>query len=448
MTPTAPDARVHLDTHPVHCSAVVATVAGTAAAEVRARLTSDGWHPVAANAPVLVLVRIDREEPYWAEQTAKALAADGVRVDISPRLREAMDEEWSWAFYPMPWCTRDEMREVSDQAQQLYDAIRTGRLQIHAHAHDGHTTVAVGTYATGLSVHLHGEDHLRCENYPYDDTDGSKDQAIKDFRRLYGDAVRVGPAPLTTAEREADQARGPLTQPTVTGRPLNVPVYLADPADPEATLDQFLDKNRTWEKHDRWPSEATYALHESLVYGIELHHPHAPGPRDDLWAVAAYKTPVGDRIWRATATAGTPEGIITTLLEAVADEHDWSRTAWATSTTTSDRKPVLPLLDGYSWDESVTDTGSVWASPDGGCRIRHDQRSTWSVNGGEDPQRPSWAMQFSEHTPPEVIQQVVFELAEGLGPRRPGALRSPAARSAPATRPPVPGPHLPPGRGR
>lgn len=38
MTPTAPDARVRLDTHPTHDSAVVATVTGPEAPELVARL--------------------------------------------------------------------------------------------------------------------------------------------------------------------------------------------------------------------------------------------------------------------------------------------------------------------------------------------------------------------------------------------------------------------------
>ncbi|MGW8722504.1 hypothetical protein ACWGNR_24805 [Streptomyces althioticus] len=65
--------------------------------------------------------------------------------------------------YPMPWLTRSEIREVSSEAQKIHDDLRNGRLLIHAHAHDGHTTVAVGTYLHrgGKSVYLHGEDHLR-----------------------------------------------------------------------------------------------------------------------------------------------------------------------------------------------------------------------------------------------------------------------------------------------
>ncbi|MEH0628490.1 hypothetical protein [Streptomyces stelliscabiei] len=49
----------------------------------------------------------------------------------------------------MHWLTRAEVREVSNAAQTIYDDIRHGRLIIHAHAHDGWTTVAIGTYLDG-----------------------------------------------------------------------------------------------------------------------------------------------------------------------------------------------------------------------------------------------------------------------------------------------------------
>jgi hypothetical protein len=47
-----------------------------------------------------------------------------------------MDKEWTWANYPMPWCTRSEFREVSSEAQKIHDDIRHGQLLIHAHAHE------------------------------------------------------------------------------------------------------------------------------------------------------------------------------------------------------------------------------------------------------------------------------------------------------------------------
>ncbi|MEU3008117.1 hypothetical protein [Streptomyces sp. NPDC007020] len=80
MTSPAPDAQVRLDTHPTHASAVIAIVTGPDTAEIVAVLEADAWHTVAE--ATLVLVRIDREEPHWAQKTADRLTADGVTVAI------------------------------------------------------------------------------------------------------------------------------------------------------------------------------------------------------------------------------------------------------------------------------------------------------------------------------------------------------------------------------
>ncbi|MFD9784406.1 hypothetical protein ACFWXZ_26245 [[Kitasatospora] papulosa] len=65
---------------------------------------------------------------------SRTLAADGITVEITPKLREAMAEEWTWPNYPMHWCTRSEIRQVSNEAQKIHDDIRHGHLLIHAHA--------------------------------------------------------------------------------------------------------------------------------------------------------------------------------------------------------------------------------------------------------------------------------------------------------------------------
>ncbi|MFD6333788.1 hypothetical protein ACFWGI_29975 [Streptomyces niveus] len=106
--------------------------------------------------------------------------------EITPRLQEAIDEEWTWANYPMPWCSRAEIREVSDAAQKIHDDIRHGRLLIHAH-----TTIAVGTYLdTGKSVYLHGENHLRQIANTFD----SPARALTAFEDMHADTMRPGPA--------------------------------------------------------------------------------------------------------------------------------------------------------------------------------------------------------------------------------------------------------------
>lgn len=82
-------------------------------------------------------------------------------VDITDQLQEEIDTDWTWANHPMTWLDRDEIRIVSADAQKIHDGIASGLLGLHLHAHDGHTTCAVGTYQHADSVHLHGENHLR-----------------------------------------------------------------------------------------------------------------------------------------------------------------------------------------------------------------------------------------------------------------------------------------------
>ncbi|CAO0837420.1 hypothetical protein SMICM17S_11129 [Streptomyces microflavus] len=279
------DAHVVLDVHPTHSSAVTATLTGTQARIAHMGLEAADWTVVADN--VLALVRIDSEEPYWAQDAALHLASEGITVEIAPRLQEAMDEEWTWANYPMPWYTRSEVREVSNEAQKIYDDIRHGQLLIHAHAHDGYTTVAVGTYLgrTGKSVYLHGEDHLRM----IADTFDSPAQAMLAFEKTHGAEMRTGPAPLTDTERSAAEARTPLALTTAKPEPAppapeSVPVYLADAGDHAALLDTFLDahgdfgKWRTWSDETHTPSTSPRPCASSTSTKPRPARPHGPLP--------------------------------------------------------------------------------------------------------------------------------------------------------------------------
>ncbi|CAL9460035.1 hypothetical protein [Streptomyces sp. enrichment culture] len=279
------DAHVRLDTHPTHPSAVQAVLTGSQAHVALMALEAACWSVAATG--VLVLARIDHEEPYWAADTAKHLIAEGITVEVTPRLQEAIDEEWTWPNYPMPWCTRSEIREVSDQAQKIHDDIRHGHLLIHAHAHDGHTTVAVGTYLHrgGKSVYLHGEDHLR----QIADTFGSPAQALLAFEKVHAAEMRPGPAPLTDTERAAIEARSVFDGTTAksessTSEPETVPVHLADAGDHDALLDTFLDTHSEFEKWRTWSDETTHAIHESQTLRIERVHEtppaksHGPSP--------------------------------------------------------------------------------------------------------------------------------------------------------------------------
>jgi hypothetical protein len=216
MTSPAPtDAHVRLDTHPEHPSAITATLTGPRQDLALRLLLEAGFEAVGHQ--TLVMARIDNEEPYWAHKTAQTLTANGIPTQITDRLRAAIDEEWTWANYPWPWCTRQEIREASNDAQKIHDDIRHGRLLVHAHAQDGEATVAVATYLDSSEcVYLHGQDHLRHGASTFD----SLAHGFTEFARMHGDTMHPGPAPATPAERAAIKA---LTMPVTSEPTTNLP---------------------------------------------------------------------------------------------------------------------------------------------------------------------------------------------------------------------------------
>ncbi|MET8561324.1 DUF317 domain-containing protein [Streptomyces flaveolus] len=425
MTPTI-DAHVCLDTHPTHPSAVTAVLTGTQAHVAQLGLEAADWTAVADN--VLVLVRIDREEPYWAKDAAKHLSAEGIAVEITPRLQEAMDEEWTWANYPMPWCTRSEIREVSNQAQKIHDDIHHGQLLIHAHAHDGHTTVAVGTYLHrgGKSVYLHGEDHLR----QIADTFDSPAQALLAFEKIHAAEMRPGPAPLTDTERAAIEARSffdVTAAKTEPSRPETdtVPVYLADAGDHDALLDAFLDAHGEFEKWRTWSDETTHAIHESQTLRIERVH-ETPA-HETAWTVAAYETPVSDRMWVLTATGATPAPVLEELLNHLADGDGWGTVIGAPVDEKMVTAATQPLSDA-GWKHTVDGRWIRWTSPTGDAGIQFDaftaqhpsqNLATWTVWAGADPERPAWTLTASPHTPSPLLADLSESLVHGTATRSP-----------------------------
>jgi hypothetical protein len=416
---------------------VTATLTGTRHRTAHALLTARGFDAVDEH--TLVLARIDHEEPYWAKKAAQALTAEGITTEITPRLRKAINEEWTWANYPMHWLDRDEIRDVSNEAQKIHDDIRHGRLTIHLHAHDGWTIVAVGTYRDGHSIHLHGEDHLRDVSNIYD----GPAEAIAEFERLYGDAVRPGPAPATDTERQANAARTATTtrEPAITpARPTEptmpktevVPVYAADPGDHEALLDNFLESQGEWEKYRTWSDETTHAVHESLTLRAEFVH--EVGPRDTNWTIAAYESPVGERLWHATVTASPPVEIVRTLLDTLASGDAWEMAVGSQVSEKTIAEATRPLASA-GWEHTVDGRWIRWEAPgEDAAGVQFDAFAaeqpnsplpTWTVWGGNAVHQPTWALHFSPYTPAAVLQDLTFELALGQGRRQVPAAATP-----------------------
>ncbi len=387
-------------------------------------LEAAGWSAAATG--VLVLARIDHEEPYWAADAAQRLIAEGITVEVTPRLQEAIDEEWTWPNYPMPWCTRSEIREVSNQAQKIHDDIRNGHLLIHAYAHDGHTTVAVGTYLHqgGKSVYLHGEDHLRQVAGTFD----SPAKALLAFEETHADGMRPGPAPLTDTERAAIAARSVFdvtaSKPDpACPEPETVPVYLADAGDYDSLLDAFLDTHGEFEKWRTWSDETTHAIHESQTLRIERVH-ETPA-HETASTVAAYETPVSERMWVLSATGATPAPVLQNLLLHLAD-GGWD-TAIGTPVNEKMVTAATQPLPNAGWKHTVDGRWIRWTSPGGDAGVQFDafaaqhasqNLATWTIWAGPNPDRPTWAITASPHTPIPLLADLSRTLAHETGTRQ------------------------------
>lgn len=282
------DAHVRFDTHPAHTSAVTATLTGTHHRAAQALLAARGFENLDDH--TMVLARIDHEEPYWAHQATHALHAEGITTEITPRLRKAIDEEWTWANYPMHWLTRAEVREVSNAAQSIYDDIRHGRLH----------------HPRPCPRRL---DHRRHRHLPRRRDRRPARREPPALHRRQTRIPRPGPRLLPTPPRRRrtprtrphdrhrtpDRRRGHLTrapdagehdQPTHDEPPVphteTVPVYAADPGDHDAVLDEFVAEQSDWEKWRTFSDDTTHVIHESQTLRIQLLHEadpaRTPGP--------------------------------------------------------------------------------------------------------------------------------------------------------------------------
>ncbi|MGW2477930.1 DUF317 domain-containing protein [Streptomyces sp. NPDC001665] len=417
--PDSIDAFVILATHPTRRLAVTAQLDGSQAHIARAALQAAGWTTVTDT--LLVLARIDHEEPYWAKQAAKRLTAEGATVEIAPRLSAAMSQERTWAGYLDRGLTPGQVRARSDRAQKIHDDILHGELVIHAHAHDGHEMAAVGTYRTSRnrrSVHLRGEAHLRRVTAHFD----SPAQAMRAFEEVHAHRMYPGPAPLTYIEREAAQARSSLAAPesdkstAPLPEPEEAPVYAADPGNHDALLEDFLDAHDTWHKW-RPRDESTYAVHESQTLRIERIHEPLPG--ENSWTVAGYESPVSDRMWHLAFPDTTPEPVVRTLLDSLASgDHDLALGSPITAKTVA--QAIEPLTRA-GWENTIDGRCIRWASPHAGVQLdtfaaqNPHLNPTWLIWAGPNPQQATWVVQASAYTPAQVLTELVECLAPEVG---------------------------------
>ncbi|MFG2153158.1 DUF317 domain-containing protein [[Kitasatospora] papulosa] len=242
--------------------------------------------------------------------------------------------------------------------------------------------------------------------------------------------MRPGPAPLTDTERSAAEALAPVALTAAEPEPAlpepeTVPVYLADAGDHDGLLDGFLDMHGDFERWRTWSDETTHAIHESQTLRIE--RVHETQARETAWTIAAYETPVSDRMWVLTATGATPAPVLQELLNHLADGDGWD-TAIAVPVDEKTVTAVTQPLSDAGWKHTVDGRWIRWTSPAEDAGVRFDaftaqhpsqNLATWTIWAGPDPDRPTWAITASPHTPSSLMSDLSETLAHETGLRRP-----------------------------
>ncbi|WP_373559355.1 DUF317 domain-containing protein [Streptomyces sp. Ag82_G6-1] len=84
-----------------------------------------------------------------------------------------------------------------------------------------------------------------------------------------------------------------------------------------------------------------------------------------------------------------------------------------------------PLTEA-GWKYTLTGHGIRWTSPDGQAGVRfdpltaqhHQNPASWTIWAGPDPDRPTWAITASPHTPSSLLADLTKNLAHGIGTRK------------------------------
>jgi hypothetical protein len=190
--------------------------------------------------------------------------------------------------------------------------------------------------------------------------------------------------------------------------------------DSDAPLTQHagLDRERTWS------DDTTHAIHESQTLRVE--RVHEAEPRETAWTIAAYESPVSDRMWHLTMTGTTPAPVLQTLLNGLAEEDAWE-TAVGSPVGDKTVTAATRALTDAGWKHTVDGRWIRWATLQGDAGVQfdafaaqnpHSTLATWTLWAGPSIDRPTWSIRTSAYTPTGVLALLAEALAHGTGTRQ------------------------------
>ncbi|WP_413754532.1 DUF317 domain-containing protein [Streptomyces sp. R-74717] len=89
---------------------------------------------------------------------------------------------------------------------------------------------------------------------------------------------------------------------------------------------------------------------------------HEADPDDTHWKIAAYKSPVGERLWHATAITTVPVEIMRVLLDSLASADAAEIAAGSQVSEATIGEATRPLADA-GWEHTVDGRWIRWQAP-------------------------------------------------------------------------------------
>ncbi|WP_435861127.1 DUF317 domain-containing protein [Streptomyces nigrescens] len=189
---------------------------------------------------------------------------------------------------------------------------------------------------------------------------------------------------------------------------------------------------------------------------MRIERIHEGPAHETAWVVAAYETPVLDRMWHLTATGATSAPVLQELPDHLAGDG-WDTAVGRAVDEKSLTAATRPLVEA-DWKHGIDGRWMRWTnlSEDAGVQFDafaaqklNSSLATWTIWAGPSVDQPTWALHASPHAPASMIASLATELAHGSGTRRPlhpGARRQPPQRTTTLPAAALTGPRLPAGR--
>ena len=162
---------------------------------------------------------------------------------------------------------------------------------------------------------------------------------------------------------------------------------------------------------------------------MRIERVHEVHPRETAWIVAAYETPVSDRMWHLTATGTTPAPVLQTLLHHLAEGHGWDISIGSPADEKTVTAATKPLTDA-GWKHTVDGRWIRWTNQSGDAGIQFDAfaaqkpnstLATWTIWAGASIDHPTWTITASPYTPSALLADLTEDLAHGTGSRQTNA---------------------------